>query len=174
MKFTTYWSHIIHDQCVNSSHTKLKVASSLFNMHEKRGGAWDPTSRDKSWHDVMKEKRSTTVNFESVHQFQFIIHGYLNPSSILLHSLWRLWHHIFHPCQTGAFENMARPRTISHLATLDMGYVTHVTLETRLFSHFSACNIEKLGEAWGTLGECSVGRELLTTSRLMDLDSTVP
>ena len=38
----------------------------LFNVHEKEGGTWDLISRDKRWHEVMKEKRSTTVDFESV------------------------------------------------------------------------------------------------------------
>ena len=35
----------------------------------------------------MKERQSTTIDFELVHQLQFIIHGSLKPSRILLHSL---------------------------------------------------------------------------------------
>ena len=59
----------------------------LFNMHEKEGSLGSNITWQKSWHDVMKERRSTTVDFESVHQLQFIIHGSLKPSRILLHSL---------------------------------------------------------------------------------------
>ena len=44
-------------------------------------------SRDKCWHDIMKESLSTTTNFKLVHQLQFIKHRYLRPSRILLHSL---------------------------------------------------------------------------------------
>ena len=68
---------------------------------------------------------------------------------------WRLWHHIFHPCRTGALEIMARPRTIftpRHPDPIeDQGprYITHVTLETRLALIFQRANIEKLGGAWG-------------------------
>ena len=35
----------------------------------------------------MKERLSTTADFESVHQLQFIKHSYLRPSRILWHSL---------------------------------------------------------------------------------------
>ena len=67
----------------------LGVASlpDLFNVHEKRGGAWDPMSRDKRRHNVMKDGLSTTVDFELVYQLQLIKHRSLRPSRILLHSL---------------------------------------------------------------------------------------
>ena len=56
-----------------------------FNVHEKRGGGpWDPTSRDKCWHDSIKERWSTTVDFKLVHQLQFIKHSSLRPPRILL------------------------------------------------------------------------------------------
>ena len=98
----------------------------------------------------MKERRSTTIDFESVHQLQFIIHGSLKPSSILLYTLaWRLWHHIFHPCQTGTLEIMARPCTI--FTPRHSWYRIRHSRDIRdqAPSHFSVCNIEKQEGAWG-------------------------
>ena len=57
----------------------------LPDVHENRRGAWDLISQDKRWHNVIKERRSTTINFESIRQLKFIKHRSLRPSRILLH-----------------------------------------------------------------------------------------
>jgi len=44
-------------------------------------------SHDKCWYDVVKERRSTTAYFKSVHQLQFTKHSCLRPSRMLRHSL---------------------------------------------------------------------------------------
>ena len=124
------------------------VASSRSFQHawEKRGNLGSNIMWQKSWHDVMKERRSTTVDFESVHQLQFIIHGSLNPSGILLHSLEGFGTISSIQVELECLKLWLAHTQFSHLATLDTGYVTHMTLETRL-SRFSACNI---GRSLGT------------------------
>ena len=79
----------------------------LFNMHEKEG---EPGIE----HDVMKERRPTTIVFELVHQFQFIIHGSFKDPTTLAS---RLWHHIFRPCRR--LKVWFAYAQFSHLATLD-------------------------------------------------------
>ena len=132
-----------------SSLSLVPTLPNLFNMHEKRGGARDLTSRDKSWHDVMKERRSTTIDFESVHQLQFIIHGSLKPSRILLHSLEGFGTISSIHVELERLKVWFAHAQFSHLTTLDTGYVTHVTLETRLplvFQRATLKNWEEPGD----------------------------
>ena len=69
-------------------HQPRSQAPQCFNVHQKWGrGGGNAISHDKCWHDVMKDRQPTTVDFESVHQLQFIKHSYLRPSRILLHPL---------------------------------------------------------------------------------------
>ena len=56
---------------MSPSHTHPSLVTRLHNLlntHEKRGGAWDPMSHDKHWHNIVKERDSTTVDFESFRQ----------------------------------------------------------------------------------------------------------
>ena len=114
-----------------------------FNIHEKRGGAWDPISRDKCWHDFMKDGLSTTwfqiAPHTSVHQTQ-VFEAFDDPTTFT----WRLWYHIFHPRWTEALENnMARPCTI--ITTCHPSYpyiwsdVCHVILDLRLTLFSCVC-----------------------------------
>ena len=81
-----------------------------FSMYmRERGGIWDLISHDKRWHDIMKERQSTTVDFESVHQHKTqLFEAFKDPTTLD----WRLRHHIFYRRWTGVLENMARLHTI--------------------------------------------------------------
>ena len=97
----------------------------------------------------MKGRWSTTVDFEMVHQLQFIIHGSLKPSRILLHSLEGFGTISSIHVEVERLKLWLAHTQFSHLATLDMGYVTHVTLETGLplvFQHATLKNWEEPGD----------------------------
>ena len=97
----------------------------------------------------MKERRSTIVDFKMVHKLQFIIHGSLNPSRILLHLLEGFGTISSIRVELERLKVWLAHAQFSHLATLDMGYVTHVTLETRLprvFQHATLKNREEPGD----------------------------
>ena len=100
--------------------------------------------------NVMKERRSTTVDFESLHQLQFITHSSLRPSHILLNSL-----KVFGTISSVHVELehlkicIARPQSIittRHPSYLCIwGDICHVRLDLRhpLFLVY----IEEIGEA---------------------------
>ena len=98
----------------------------------------------------MKERRSTTVDFKSVHQLQFIIHGSLKPSRILLHSLEGFGTISSIHVELECLKLWLAHAQFSHLATLGTGYVTHVTLETRLPLVFQRATLKNCwGRGWG-------------------------
>ena len=98
----------------------------------------------------MKERRSTTVNFELVCQLQFIKHSSLRPSRIPLHSL----------CQYGAVENIAHP--CSTITTCHPLYLCiwsdtfHVRLDPRLLSFL--CTLKWLGSLGMKIGYTAILR----------------
>ena len=153
------WHHHSHDYrylawewgCYICIYTNLAPRlSDLFNVHEKRRRAWDLMSCDKSWHDVMKERRQqlSILKWSTNFSYQKQLFEASKDHDTLT---WRLWHHIFHPHRTGVLENMIRPHaifTICHPSYPSMwAYVTHMTLDPRLplFSHVCC----KEWGAWG-------------------------
>ena len=97
----------------------------------------------------MKERRSTTVDFELVHQLQFIKHSYLRPSRIL--------QHLFEGFGTISSIHVELERLkvwlahtqVSRSATLPTliygAYITHMTLDPRLPLYLS-CMLKKIRE----------------------------
>ena len=75
-------------------------------------------------HKVMKERRSTTTLLT-----------------------WWLWHHVFHPCQTGALENIAHPCliTMTHHPSYFVYWLTFVTWNWFPGSSYFLVYIEKIG-----------------------------
>ena len=107
----------------------------LFNIHKKREGAWYPISCNKCWHDMMKERRSATVDFKSVCQLQFTKHSSLRLSRFYVH-------------RTGALEDIVCPHSIittHHPSYLCIqGNICHMRCGPRL--PLSRVYVEKIGE----------------------------
>ena len=66
----------------------------------------------QTFHDIMNERQATTVDFKLIHQLQFYHTQLFEVFKALTALSWKLWHHIFRPCRTGALENIASPLSI--------------------------------------------------------------
>ena len=127
--------------------TSFPGSPTFFNVHEGKRGS---PGIQHHWHDIMKKRWSTTVNFKSVLQLQFIKHSCLRPSRIL--------QHLFEGFGTISsihieLERSFAPTQFPWSATLPPfiygAYVTHMTLDPRhplSLSLSLSCTLKKIRE----------------------------